>query len=228
MNIEILYPSTNTAAKVTFEAGEEITSEAGSMISMSDNFNVETTTHQKKSGKGGIFSGLKRLISGESFFLNHYKANGPAELWLSTALPGDMKVFKLSGEKIILQSGSFVACENGIDVDMGWQGFKSMFSGESLFWLQLHGTGQFIASSFGNIYEVEVQDEYVVDTGHIVGFEETLSFDLSKAGNSWLHSILGGEGVVCRFKGKGKVWCQSHHENSYGQSLQPHLKPKQG
>ena len=67
MNIEILYSSTNTAAKVSLSGGDEITSEAGSMISMSSNLEVETSTHQKGAKKGGIFSGLKRLFSGESF-----------------------------------------------------------------------------------------------------------------------------------------------------------------
>jgi len=226
MKIEIHYASANTAAKIHFEAGDEITSEAGSMISMSSNISIETSTHQKNAKKGGILSGIKRIFSGESFFLNHYKAHGPSELWLSATLPGDMKVFDLSGTNLVVQSGSFVACESGVNIDLGWQGFKSMFSGESLFWLKTSGQGQLVASSFGNIYEVDVEDEYVVDTGHIVAFEETLSFDLSKAGSSWIHSILGGEGIVCRFKGKGKVWCQSHHEQSFGYALQPMLRPK--
>ena len=226
MNIEILYSSTNTAAKVSLLSGDEITSEAGSMISMSSNLEVETSTHQKGSKKGGIFSGLKRLFSGESFFLNHYKASSDGELWLSSTLPGDMKVFDLQGQGLVVQSGSFVACESGVSMDLGWQGFKSMFSGESLFWLKVNGNGSMIVSSFGNIYEVDVEDEYVVDTGHIVAFEDTLSFDLSKAGSSWINSFLGGEGIVCRFKGRGKIWCQSHNETSFGYSLRPHLRPK--
>ena len=46
-----------------------------------------------------------------------------------------------------------------------------------------------------------VDGEYIVDTGHIVAFNETLNFSLSKAGKSWMSSILGGEGLVCRFQG---------------------------
>jgi uncharacterized protein (TIGR00266 family) len=121
-----------------------------------------------------------------------------------------------------------MACEPNVQVDVGWQGFKSMFSGESLFWLKASGSGQMILSSFGSIYEVDVQDTYIVDTGHIVAFEETLSFSLSKAGSSWWHSILGGEGIVCRFKGRGKVYCQSHSPNSFGSELTPHLRPRKG
>ena len=42
---------------------------------------------------------------------------------------------------------------------------------------------------------------------------------------SWLASILGGEGIVCRFQGKGTVWCQSHNAPSFGHTIGPLLKP---
>ena len=145
---------------------------------------------------------------------------------MSTVLPGDIHVHTLSGENLIVQSGSFLACHSGVTIDVGWQGAKHLFSGESLFWLKASGQGQLALSSFGSIYEVEVDDEYIIDTGHIVAFEETLNFSISKAGSSWLQSFLGGEGFVSRFKGKGKIWCQSHHENSFGTQLTPHLKVK--
>ena len=75
-------------------------------------------------------------------------------------------------------------------MDLGWQGLNrclavNLFSGSRLTVTVL------IVSSFGNIYEVDVEDEYVVDTGHIVAFEDTLSFDLSKAGSSWINSFPG-------------------------------------
>jgi uncharacterized protein (AIM24 family) len=76
------------------------------------------------------------------------------------------------------------------------------------------------------IYPIEVDGEYIVDTGHIVAFEPSLKFNISKVGESWLSSFLGGEGFVCRFKGKGTVWCQSHNPKSFGSSLGPSLKPR--
>ena len=81
-------------------------------------------------------------------------------------------------------------------------------------------------SSFGAIYPVEVDGEYIVDSGHIVAFNETLDFTITKAGKSWIHSFLSGEGLVCKFKGKGTVWCQSHNPGSFGASLTPSLKPR--
>ncbi|MDP7133726.1 MAG: TIGR00266 family protein, partial [Planctomycetota bacterium] len=139
---------------------------------------------------------------------------------------GDMMQYDLSGETLIVQAGSYVCCDSSIDMDMGWQGFKSFFSGESVFWLKLSGTGPLVLNAFGAIYPVEVNGEYIVDTGHIVAFNESLEFDVTKAGGSWMSAILGGEGLVCRFKGNGTVWCQSHNSGSFGATLGPMLKPR--
>jgi uncharacterized protein (TIGR00266 family) len=110
---------------------------------------------------------------------------------------------------------------------MNWQGFKNFLSGENLFWLKASGQGKLVFNSFGSIYQVEVDGEYTVDTGHIVAFSEGLSFDISKAGKSWISSFLGGEGLVCNFKGKGTLWCQSHNESEFGKTLGPMLRPKE-
>ena len=67
--------------------------------------------------------------------------------------------------------------------------------------------------------------EDIVDTGHIVAFDEGLKFKLSKVGKSWTGSFLGGEGIVCRFSGKGTVWCQSHSPANLGNALGRLLKP---
>ena len=215
----------STAAKVTLQAGEICTAESGAMIAMSNNMNITTTTHKKNSG--GMLKAAKRLIAGESLFLNHFEPkNGAAEVWFGTDLPGDMLTLDLDNENLIVQSGSFLACEHDVDIDLGWQGFKSLFSGESVFWLNLKGKGKIILSSFGAIYPVEVNGEYIVDSGHIIAFNETLNFSITKAGKSWWHSFLGGEGLVCKFKGRGVVWCQSHNPSSFGHTLTPNLKAR--
>lgn len=225
MKIEILNGPGNAAAKVSLNAGETLTAEGGAMIAMSGDMQINTTTLNKD--KGGFFSAVKRVLAGESFFMNHFTP-GPngGDVWLSTTLPGDMKEFTLEGESLIVQGGSFVACEHGINVNMNFQGFKSLISKEGLFWLNLNGKGKVIFNSFGAIYPIEVDGEYIVDTGHIVAFNETLSFSLTKAGKSWISSMLGGEGFVCKFKGKGTLWCQSHNPSSFGHILGPKLKPR--
>jgi len=225
MDIEIDYRPSQTAAKIKLKPSEGFYAEGGSMIAMSGGVDIKTSTHQKN--KGGFFSGIKRMFAGENFFLNKYTATSSAgEVWIAPTLPGDMCHFQLKGQKIVVQSGSFVMCDEGVSLNVGWEGFKNAFSGEGLFWLNMEGNGHVVFNSFGLIYEVDVQDEYIVDSGHIVAFEETLDFKISKAGSSWLHSMMGGEGLVCRFKGRGKLWCQSHNSSSFGHALGPKLRPR--
>lgn len=226
MEIETKFSPAATIAICKLSAGESMIAEGGAFMAMKGSFEVTTTTQQKKSGSGGVLKGIKRLLSGESFFLNHFTAFESGEVWLGTPLPGDIMVHELKGEQLIISGGGFVACEPNVEIDLKWQGMKSIFSGENLFWLKAKGMGRVVINSFGFIYPIDVDGEYIVDTGHIVAFEETLEFTISKASVGWLDALLSGEGFICRFKGKGRVWCQSHNPTSYGHELSPYLKPK--
>lgn len=226
MKVELIHRPSNTAAKLILSPNEQITAEAGAMIAMSGDMQIETTTYKKDQGSG-IFKAIKRILAGESFFLNHFTA-GPqgGEVYIAPTLIGDMEVYETKGQTLIVQAGSYVASEKNVNIDVGWQGFKSLFAGESLFWLKISGEGKFVLSSFGCIYEVDVNGTYIVDTGHIVAFEETLNFDIAKSGKSWISTFVSGEGLVCEFQGQGKIYCQSHNPNSFGYELGPYLKPR--
>ncbi len=225
MNIELLHRPGNTAAKITLQQGESITAESGAMIAMTGNMDITTTTHKKNSG--GLFKAAKRMIAGESLFLNHFEPQQrEGTVFFGTDMAGDMMHLELDNENLIVQGGSFLACSDGVDIDLGWQGFKSLFSGESIFWLHLKGSGSLVLSAFGAIYPIKVDGEYIVDSGHIVAFDETLDFKITKAGKSWLHSFLGGEGLVCKFQGTGTVWCQSHNTGSFGNALTSYLRAR--
>ncbi len=226
MQIELLHQPGSAVAKVVLDDGETCVSEGGAMIAMSPHIDIVTSTHKKN--KGSIMASLKRMLAGESMFLNHFTPKGKAgELYLSSSLPGDMMVYDLAaGENLVVQGGSFVACSDEVEINLGWEGFKTFFSGENMFWIHLKGPGRTLINSFGAIYPVEVNGETIVDTGHIVAFNETLSFEITKAGSSWLASFFGGEGLVCKFKGKGTVWCQSHHANRFGSILGPMLRER--
>ena len=49
---------------------------------------------------------------------------------------------------------------------------------------------------------------------HIVGFDATIQFAVEKSG-SWKSTILGGEGLVCRLTGPGRVLMQSRSEQAF-------------
>lgn len=216
-----------TVAKLTLDAGEAVTCEVGAMIAMSSGLTVETTSRQKGGG-GGLTKGLKRMFAGENFFLNHFTAQQPNQsLYIGPTLLGDIMHYPLTGGTLVVQGSSWLASTPGIEVDATWQGIgKALFSGEGMFWVKCSGSGDLLMNSFGAIHCVEVNGEYVVDTGHIVAFEDTLQFRVGKASESLIGSFLGGEGLVCKFSGQGKLYCQSHNPPSFGKLLGPKLRPR--
>ncbi|WP_072620917.1 TIGR00266 family protein [Spirulina major] len=224
MEIELLHQPDSAIAKITLIGGEELVAQAGAMIAMSGHINASTTLRRGKGG--GVFGGLKRVLAGESLFLSVFRTPITGEIFLSPKLMGDLLIYDLSQSELVVQSGSYLASESGVDIDLGFQGFKSIFSGESLFWLDISGRGQVLLTSFGGIYEIDVDGEYIVDTGHIVAFEKSLTFAISKPGGSWLGAFLGGEGFVCRFKGNGKVYCQTHNNYNFGRAVGSKLPPR--
>ena len=227
MEYEILARPAASVVKVYLNQGDHFTCEVGSMVAMSTRITVNTTS-KTKGGSGGIMKGLKRLFSGESFFLNHFTSQEDGQyIILGSTLMGDLVHHKLDNATLVVQGGSWLASDPDIDIDTTFQGMgKAFFSGEGAFWVKCSGSGDLFLNSFGAIYPVEVDGDYIVDTGHIVAFEDTLNFSIEKAGSSWIGSFLGGEGLVCRFTGKGIVYCQSHNPSNFGYAIGPNLKPR--
>ncbi len=225
MEVSVIHGPANAAAKIGLKPGESFTAEAGAMIAMSGDMQIQTSTHKK--GKRGIGKAIKRMFSGEFFFMNHFTA-GPegGEVWVSPTMPGDILEQSVeAGDELVIQGGSYLSSETSVNIDFSWQGMKSLFSGEGVFWLKASGSGKVLLNSYGAIYSVDVNDSYTVDTGHIVAYPSSLKFKITKAGGSWIHSFLGGEGLVMRFEGKGRIWCQSHNANSFGVRLSSFLRP---
>ncbi|MDJ0534020.1 MAG: TIGR00266 family protein [Xenococcaceae cyanobacterium MO_207.B15] len=225
MKVKLLHQPDSAIACVTLDAGEEIIAEAGAMIAMNDSIQVNTTLRQGRGG--GIIGGLKRMVAGESLFLSVFRSfKDGDEVWLAPKLIGDLLVYEMQGQDLIVQATSYLACSSQIDIDLGFQGLKSVFSGESIFWLTISGYGTALLTSFGGIYEIDVDGEYIVDTGHIVAFEGSLDFSITKAGSSWIGAFLGGEGLVARFRGRGKLFCQTHNPGAFGSLIGSMLPPR--
>ena len=72
----------------------------------------------------------------------------------------------------------------------------------------------------------KIDGDYTIDTGHVVAYEDSLNYDITKAGGSWLQSFLAGEGFVMNFHGRGRVLVQSHNPAEFGQSIGSQLPPR--
>lgn len=228
MNVQILGDGAFNSALVTLQPGETFTSESGALFRSSPNIDVDVTTRSK--GKGGILGGLKRMLSAESFFLSTYSLldGQPGEVGLAPVLQGELRAIEVTPEvPWMCAGGSWLASSDGLLIDTRFQGFKGLFTGESLSYLHLSGSGTMLVSAFGRLTEVDVDGELTVDTGHVVAFQETLSYSLTKAGGSWLHAWLGGEGIVMNFQGRGKLLVQSHNAKEFGQALGRRLPPRE-
>jgi len=227
MKIEIQCQPAASVARLGLDVGETVTCEVGAMIAMSSGLRVETAA-RKRGAKKGVLAGVKRLFAGESFFLNHFTANEPDQvLVIGPSLLGDIVHHRLSGGSLIVQGSSWMASSEGIEIDATFQGLgRALLSGEGMFWIKCSGDGDLLLNSFGAIYEIDVRGGYIVDTGHIVAFEDSLQFDITKAGSSWIGSFMSGEGLVCKFKGSGKLYCQSHNPPTFGKLLGPRLRPR--
>ena len=227
MSIELISAPAATAARIRMSQGDVVTAEVGAMIAMSPQVVVETTS-RSRGGKGGLLKGVKRLFSGENFFLNHFTSHGnQTEIILGPKLIGDIAHHRLDGGNLLVQASGWLASVGDIEIDTTWQGLgTALFGGEGIFWVQCSGQGDVLLNSFGAIYEVEVDGEYVVDTSHIVAYEDTLTLNVTKASSGWIASFLSGEGLVCSFRGRGKLYCQTHSPKTFGKALGPKLRAR--
>ncbi len=222
MRHEVKYGPSYALGIISLDAGEKIQAETGAMVSMSDSIKIETGM------KGGILGGLKRsMLGGESFFLNTFEAEQPGEVTIAPALPGDIIALDLAGQTLLVQSGSFLAATPDVEIDTKWGGGKTFFSREGLFLLKCSGSGTIFLSSYGGIHLVDLDagQRYIVDTGHMVAFDESVKYDVGRAG-SWKSTLLGGEGLVCKLTGPGRFYLQTRNPESFLQWLVPKLPGK--
>ncbi len=220
MRTEITFSPAFAMASLHLEPGESVKAEAGAMMAMSPSVEIATST------QGGIMKGLRRsVLGGESFFMNTFTATGPdAHVVVAPALPGDIITWPISGTTVYLQSGSYLASPETIDIDSKWGGAKTFFSKEGLFMLKCSGTGDLIVSSYGAIHAVDLApgQSYTVDTGHMVGWEEGVGYEVQRAG-SWKSTVLGGEGLVVKLTGPGRVYIQTRSPSDFIDWLTPKL-----
>lgn len=220
MNVDVQYRPAYALALVSLDRGESIQVEAGGMVSMSDGLEMRTEA------TGGFLKSLGRsLLGGESFFMNTFVATGSGQsISLAPALPGDIQVVEMTGQTLLVQSGSYLASSEGITVDTKWTGAKTFFGSEGLIMLRVSGTGTLILTSYGAVHPLSLGpgERHVVDTGHIVSFDESVSFRTRKVAG-WKSTLFSGEGLVVELEGPGEVTIQSRSQDAFLSWLLPKL-----
>lgn len=230
MQIDIGYRPAHSMARVVLQHGESVLAESGAMVGMSTNVQMQTGMQNKGGGLlGGLLGGLKRALAGESWFRNTFTAtNGPGEVLLAHALCGDMAVLEMNPQGYYLTAGAFIASSPTVDINTKLGGFKGFFSGSGAFVMQATSQqpGQLVVGGFGGLQELTCDGNLVIDTGHLVAWDSTLTYKVGKSGGGWIASFLSGEGLVCHFQGQGRIWIQTRNPVEYGRSVGSQLPPR--
>lgn len=207
MQYEISHQGAYPVLEVTLSAGDRLVSEAGAMAWMDTGIDCQT------GARGGIASSLKRgLLGGESFFQNSYSARHQGKIALIAGPPGEIRAFDITGQRLLIERGAYLASVPEVEIDAKFKGLKGLFS-EGMFMLQLSGSGMVFFNSYGDIHEVQVEGEYIVDNGYALAWDASLDYTVTRSGQK-IRSFLFGDQLVMRFAGHGRVWTQSRSPRS--------------
>ena len=220
--------------EVELDPNETVIAEAGSMCYMEDGIVFETRMGDGSSADnsllGKIFQAGSRLLTGESLFMTHFtnRGYGKRKVAFAAPHPGTIIPINLStlpGNTLIAQKDSFLCAALGtqISITFNQKIGAGLFGGEGFILEKLQGDGLAFVHAGGTIVEKYLNNETLrIDTGCIVAFEQTLSYDIQKAGN--LKSmIFGGEGMfLATMRGTGRVWIQSMPLSKLIRTLSPY------
>jgi uncharacterized protein (TIGR00266 family) len=205
--------------EIDLDPNESLLTEPDAMSSM--DASLDLTAHFN----GGLIKGLLRKYLGdESLFISRFKnaTSTARRITIVQPTPGEILCRDLNDETYYLQPGAFLACEESVKIGLGFAGFASWVAREGLFRIKVSGNGKVWFGSYGALLEKEVNGEYIVDTSHLVAYEPSLRLNLQLAGGLF-SSFFGGEGLVTRVSGKGKIIIQTRSISSLAGWLNPKL-----
>jgi uncharacterized protein (TIGR00266 family) len=198
------------AVIITLDPGEAVQAEAGAMMFMEDEIVMNTGTG------GGIMKGLKRAISGESFFITTFinQSKERKSVSFSAPFPGKILALNLMETGTILcQRDAYLCSAYGIDISVAFTrrlgaGF---FGGEGFILQKLSGSGLAFVHAGGTLLKKTLQsgEKIKVDTGCLAAFEESVDYDIEFVGG-FKTALFGGEGLFfASLTGPGTVYLQT-------------------
>jgi uncharacterized protein (TIGR00266 family) len=208
-----IYGDNLQVARIRLKPGQELYAEAGKMVYKQQA--VEWDTRMSGDTLGDkIWGALKRKMMGESLFLTYFRANTAGEVGFAGDYPGRIQAFSLAaGQSILVQRDAFLCAQSSVTLNIAFTqrlgaGF---FGGEGFILEKLTGPGTAFIHAGGDHIEFTLApgESLQVETGCIVGFEESVAYDIQFAG-SIKRSLFGGEGLfLATVTGPGKVIIQS-------------------
>ena len=200
-------------ARIRLKPGQEIYAEAGKMLYKTAN--VQWESRMTGAGLGAkLLGALQRKLMGESLFWTHFRSDGPGEVGFAGSYPGRIQPFDLAaGQSVIVQRDAFLCAQETVQVSIEFvkrigAGF---FAGEGFILERLTGPGTALIHGGGDFVEFELKPGELlqIDTGCVVGFDASVTYDVQLAGGIKT-MVFGGEGLfLATLTGPGKVIVQS-------------------
>ena len=198
--------------EVTLNKGESMYTQRGGMTWQTQGIQMATNA------RGGIMKSLGRMFAGESIFMSTYTAEiDQAKIAFATTVPGDIKAINMSEipNGMTVQKGAFLCAEPGVELNVTFsKRFSSGLFGVEGFILQkAQGKGMLFLEVDGDPIEKELAPGEIlkVDTGNVVAFENTVSYEIETV-KGLGNILLGGEGLfLTKLVGPGKVIIQSQN-----------------
>jgi uncharacterized protein (TIGR00266 family) len=197
--------------EIELDPGEGVRAEAGTMTYMDNSIEMQTGTG------GGLLRGLKRAVTGESFFITSFLNNGSGKAKVAFAAPYPGKIIPLDlsqmGGRFLCQKDSFLCAAQGTEIEVAFTKRlgAGLFGGEGFILQRLEGDGLTFVHAGGTIIErtLEAGETLSVDTGCLVAFAPTVDYDIQMV-SGFKNVLFGGEGLfLAKLTGPGLVYLQS-------------------
>lgn len=201
---------------IALAAGESVWAEGGAMSRMSSHLELRT-----RLPGGLVASAMRRLAGGESLLISEYTAPRMAFVSLTPSCPGCVLHRAMKGDRFFLTAGSFLACTPDLQLATRFGGLRAFFSGEGAFLIEVSGQGDLFYNAYGGVVEKEIAGEFIVDTGHVVAWEPSLTYSIGGMGGV-KQTLFSGEGLVMRFQGQGRLVLQTRQMPALAGWLRPY------
>jgi uncharacterized protein (AIM24 family) len=148
---------------------------------------------------------LKSVVTRENIFRPTYQGTG--EIFFGPPIFGEYEILDLAGEEWILEQGSYVCSDAGVEVGaFRNKAVSALLGGEGWFQTSVKGTGKVVMQAPGKVQRIELKGEKLsVDGKFAFARTSGLKFEVQKASRSILGSVTSGEGLLSTFEGVGTV-----------------------
>lgn len=199
--------------RIKLKPGQEVYAEAGKMVYKTANVSWESRMSGRSVGEK-LWGALKRKIAGESLFLTYFRSTGVGEVGFAGSYPGRLHAWELkAGQSVLVQRDSFICAQSTVDLSIALvkRLGAGLFGGEGFILEKLTGPGTVFIHAGGDLLQFHLGpgEMLQVDTGCVVGFDETVEYDVQLAGGIKT-ALFGGEGLfLATLTGPGRVLIQS-------------------